>query len=372
MKFYEKYYANNYDELITYYPRFYRDIFEMAEILKAHGRIADGIEENIEQTYRNGFLDYANEATISKLENFLKIGQNKNRTLEERRRLVKSYFVGAGKMSASAIFQIIAVYTDSPVICEFKPFDDKGNNRLYIEIQNSEEKTVCTKDIFAILSKRIPAHLLFCFASRWMIEIPVPVDIGVKLQLRSEFYPRYNVLPFLLDGSARLDGTYYLNGYLSGETLDFYPVVLRMIASADWRTDTAGTTPAQVYFRPWVQLEVKNDAVFKLWGAACAKVQTINQLFLYGSIEAETKSSNQLIMQGAAEERVDAEASAQFIADAEMEISQESALQVEGFADCEVKTDGTLIVEKDLWMLDGSVMLDGSRLLDAEIYEEEI
>ena len=49
MKFYDKYYTSNYEELITYYPRFYRDVFEMVEILKAHGRIADGMEDNIEQ-----------------------------------------------------------------------------------------------------------------------------------------------------------------------------------------------------------------------------------------------------------------------------------------------------------------------------------
>ncbi len=78
------------------------------------------------------------------------------------------------------------------------------------------------------------------------------------------------------------------------------------------------------------------------------------------------------MMQGAVKERVDAEAEVQFITDAEMEISQEGALQMESFADCEVKMDGTLIVEKDLWMLDGSVMLNGSRILDAEIYEEKI
>ena len=66
MKFYDKYYTSNYEELITYYPRFYRDVFEMVEILKAHGRIADGMEDNIEQAYLNGFIDYADEATIAK------------------------------------------------------------------------------------------------------------------------------------------------------------------------------------------------------------------------------------------------------------------------------------------------------------------
>ncbi len=233
MKFYEPYYANNYEELITYYPRFYRNVFEMVEILKAYGRILDDIERNIEQTYLNGFIDYADEATISKLENFLKIGQNKNRTLEERRKLVKSYFVGSGKISASKIYRMIAVYTDSPVICKLEPFDDEGNNRLYIEIQSNEEETICTRDIFVLLSKKIPANLVFCLADRLGVEIPVPVNVESGLRMISSFYPRYNTPPFLLDGRALLDGTYYLNGYLLGETLDFYPVMLRVIMGAD-------------------------------------------------------------------------------------------------------------------------------------------
>ncbi len=372
MKFYEKYYNNNYDELITYYPRFYRDVFEMVEILKAHGRIMDGIEGNIGQTYFNGFIDYADEVTISKLEVFLGIGLDRNRTLEERRRIVKSYFVGSGKISASKIIQMIAVYTDSPVSCKLEPFDDGGNNRLYIEILNGEEETICTKDILAILSKRIPAHLLFCLASRWIVEIPVPVYSRSGLRMTGEFYPRYNVLPFLLDGKALLDGTYCLNGYLTGETLDFYPVMLRMIAGADWCTSATGTVRAQLLFRPEIPIEIKNDAALRIWGAARAKTQAINRFFLYGSVHKKIQNGSQLVMQGIVKEHMDTEASPQFIAETEVEIAQESALQAEGFVDCGVKTDGTLIVEKDLWRLDGSVMLDGSRILDAEIYEEKI
>ena len=131
MKFYDKYYENNFEELITYYPRFYRDVFEMVEILKAHGGIADELEANIEQTYLNSFIDYADEDTIEQLEKFLNIGLNKSRTLEERRRLVKSYFVGFGKVSASMLAEMIKRYTGASVDIKFEPFDEEGNNMLY-------------------------------------------------------------------------------------------------------------------------------------------------------------------------------------------------------------------------------------------------
>lgn len=176
MKFYEKYYASNYEELITYYPRFYRDVFEMVEILKAQGRIADGMEGNIEQAFLNGFIDYADEATISKLERFLEIGLNRNRTLEERRRLVKSYFIGFGKISASLICQMIGAYTNAPVSCRFEPFDEEGNNLLYIDFQRSGNETIYMSDILTLLSKKLPAHIAY----RPELVYRFPVVIGRK------------------------------------------------------------------------------------------------------------------------------------------------------------------------------------------------
>lgn len=159
MKFYDKYFKNNYEELITYYPRFYRDVFEMVEILKANGRISDRLEEDIEQAYLNCFIEYADEATITKLEKFLMIGLNKSRTLEERRRLVKSYFVGFGKVSAAMLEEMITSYTNAPVRSRFEPFDEEGNNRLYIEFERGKEPTLYMSDIMLLLSKKLPAHI---------------------------------------------------------------------------------------------------------------------------------------------------------------------------------------------------------------------
>lgn len=176
MKFYDKYFANNFEELITYYPRFYRDVFEMVEILKAHGRIADEMEGNIEQTYLNSFVDYADEETIEKLEKFLMIGLNKSRTLEERRRLVKSYFVGFGKVSASMIAEMIQSYTGASVNIKFEPFDDEGNNMLYIHFQRGDEPTLYMSDINLLLSKKIPAHIQYQAA----VTYHFPSGIGIR------------------------------------------------------------------------------------------------------------------------------------------------------------------------------------------------
>lgn len=176
MKFYEKYFESNFDELITYYPRFYRGVFEMVEILKAHGRIADELEANIEQTYLNSFIDHADEETISKLEKFLMIGLNKSRTLEERRRLVKSYFVGFGKVSATMLEEMIASYTGAEVNSRFEPSDEEGNNTLYIDFKRGEEPTLYIGDIYQLLSKKIPAHI------NWQAAVTYQFAVGVGVR----------------------------------------------------------------------------------------------------------------------------------------------------------------------------------------------
>ena len=176
MKFYDKYYENNFEELITYYPRFYRDVFEMVEILKAHGGIADELEANIEQTYLNSFIDYADEDTIEQLEKFLNIGLNKSRTLEERRRLVKSYFVGFGKVSASMMAEMIQSYTGASVDIKFEPFDEEGNNMLYIHFRRGDEPTLYMGDINLLLSKKIPAHIQYQAA----VTYHFPVGVGIR------------------------------------------------------------------------------------------------------------------------------------------------------------------------------------------------
>lgn len=182
MKLYEKYYGSNYEELITYYPRFYREVFEMVEILKAHGRIADELEDNIEQTFLNCFIDYADEPTITKFERFLKISLNKSRTLEDRRQLVKSFFVGFGKVSAKMLKEMIYTYTNSYSNIIFEPSDEFNNNTLYVYIYlNRGAKDIYKSDIKQMLSKKIPAHVNFETIFQYSVDGNANIYTGLKM-----------------------------------------------------------------------------------------------------------------------------------------------------------------------------------------------
>lgn len=157
---YEKAWACNYDELITYYPLFYRGVKEMDAILRAHGKLADGLEADIERVFGNQFIDTMDEAAIGHMEKFLNIGLNASRTLEERKRIIKPYFAGLGKVSASAIEAMIKSYSGAEVKSRLEAYDDAGNQALFIDIARGEKESFYMDDILKFLNMKMPAHIL--------------------------------------------------------------------------------------------------------------------------------------------------------------------------------------------------------------------
>lgn len=157
------YYATTYEEIVNYSPDYYTEVKEMQAVYKAEGDTLDGVKDGIEKVFDNCFIDTMDEATIAKMEGFLHIHMRGRRTLEERRKLVKSYFVGAGKMSSSLLSDIISTYTRSKSECEFIPCDVQGNNKLYIDTKRGEEASFYASDIIELIRAKLPAHIPFQF-----------------------------------------------------------------------------------------------------------------------------------------------------------------------------------------------------------------
>lgn len=151
----------------------------MKAILKTQGEIADNIENNIEQIFNNCFIDEADEATITKHEIFLGI-EFKPDSLEERKRLVKSYYIGFGKISASMIKDIVQSYINAPVNVYFEPFDEERNNRLFIGLERDcDAAAIYVKNILPILARKIPAHI------KWIINISYFLSVLTSEQINT-------------------------------------------------------------------------------------------------------------------------------------------------------------------------------------------
>lgn len=166
LKFYDRYYENNYEKLITYYPCFYKDVFEMNEILKVHGKISDDLENNIEQVFLNCFIDTMDEETISKLEAFLGIISDKSKTLIEKRRFIKALLLGTAHIGQKEIKEIISIFTDGQIEVQL------NEGAIQITVTRDFGDSFNLYDCNYILGGKIPAHLALDMVDRIL---PVPV-----------------------------------------------------------------------------------------------------------------------------------------------------------------------------------------------------
>lgn len=231
MSMFNPYWKCSYDELITFYPRFYREVFEMNAILKAEGGLADGIRDGIDKMLMNNFIDGADEETLTKLETFLDLSMMRERTVEERRRFIKSFFAGMGKVSETRIAEMIRAYTNADTVCNFYPFDSEKNNRLDIMFERGSEQVIYISDIYTLLAKMLPAHI------EYRPVLTYRYSVGAKIRRKHHKYAYdlcgtkpYSVLIAQIEGvtavvEANVDGTVmdYKISSCDGEISGQYP-----------------------------------------------------------------------------------------------------------------------------------------------------
>ena len=172
---------SNYAELVTFYPRFYANVLEMQAVLQAEGVALDEFMENAQRVFDDAFIDTMDEDTVSQLEDFLKLKLYKQRTLEERKRLLKTLFVGHGRLSADLIRQTVSAYTGSDVDLYLAPINrtignpyyEPGDNRLYINYLRGSEPVFYINDVDTLLSRLIPAHLDYRSALTYRVSVCV-------------------------------------------------------------------------------------------------------------------------------------------------------------------------------------------------------
>ena len=75
MNLFGNYYSSAYEELASYYPDYYRDVYEMQEILKAEGKLVDGLMSGFQRVFDNQFIDTADSEMLSVYEKILGISQ---------------------------------------------------------------------------------------------------------------------------------------------------------------------------------------------------------------------------------------------------------------------------------------------------------
>ena len=142
-----------YEELKTFYPVFYRDVFEMDAIWRVCGGGLDIIEANVDAVANSTFISLMDEAALALMEVFLGVPSDPSRSIEDRRKLVSSYFLGTGHIGAPEIKEITRAFTEGQCEVAFE------GGAVYIHIKAEITDTPPADDYFYILRKKIPAHL---------------------------------------------------------------------------------------------------------------------------------------------------------------------------------------------------------------------
>lgn len=147
-----------FEQISSMYPKWYLDIYEMKEIIRIEALLAEDMQRAIDLILDNHFIDTINEDKASELENYLGITGISNRPIEERRKIIKTYFLGRGKLSMAQIIAIVEALTDGECIGEFSVYDTYYNNAIKLRISNCDIKNMLI-DVINSLKERVPAHL---------------------------------------------------------------------------------------------------------------------------------------------------------------------------------------------------------------------
>lgn len=161
------------EKLIKMYPEFLRGIKEFAVIQEAVSDAFEGTAEAAKIIINDSNLTTASESVIEFFENLIGIKRSSLRTLEERRRLVLVYYNIFGKVSASKLKNAIGYYTQEDVAINFNNKDDAGNYILEINCVRGDMNPLFLEDIWLLLKKIIPAHLLYKVGMKYSFAVVV-------------------------------------------------------------------------------------------------------------------------------------------------------------------------------------------------------
>nr|UVY54401.1 MAG: protein of unknown function DUF2313 [Bacteriophage sp.] len=164
----------------------------MDAIWRAAGGKLDEIEAGVDAAANDTFISMMDAAALSDMEAFLDIAPNKNRTLEVRRKLVASYFVGANHIGAPEIKELVRGYTGDTPEVKFS----KG--RIYVCISPPDESAFFSSDIIECLLRKIPAHLALSLSLSYKPDVqpayaaaaPLGTTISCTVRLPGTIKPR--------------------------------------------------------------------------------------------------------------------------------------------------------------------------------------
>lgn len=210
MLIYENAFPTTYEEIKTWYPVWYRDVFEMEALWRVLGGQMDSIQADIIQMVENNFIEFADAPTVTKLEEFYGIVHPFPRTLVERRAVLIGFVRGRGHIGRPKIIELISLFTTGEIDVAFS-----RPGKVDVTVTRDFGDMFNLADVHMILGHRIPAHLTL-----GVIDLPRPVWVRNENNFifRNLWMWSFRIINktarmtgTLLNGEHVLDGSWTLN-----------------------------------------------------------------------------------------------------------------------------------------------------------------
>ncbi len=139
-----------YEELKEWSPEYYQKILESDANLRFAGAVRDQMAQSLEDWCLNMFIDTMSEEMIDRMEKFFYI-DNSDKSLDERRKLLKTAQMGSGRMSSDRIKSLVMAYAGVDCSLDFV-------HELIISMDEGES-AMDLVSLISTLARLIPAHL---------------------------------------------------------------------------------------------------------------------------------------------------------------------------------------------------------------------
>lgn len=164
--------------LLEYLPPYERKSEVFKEVMNAEQIEFNKLGLDLEDLNKQFFVDTATWG-LAIYEKELGLPIRPNKSLEERRSIIKAKWRGTGKVDAEMIKAIVEAFTKSKVSVSF-------NGRINIIFNNEKVIKLNISDMYNAIDEVKPAHLDYDFTSQYSKEL--------QLQTNQETYPiSYNM-----------------------------------------------------------------------------------------------------------------------------------------------------------------------------------
>lgn len=301
-------------EIERFFPSCIGNFQEFRRIAETENPEFRKLYAELDRLWKNPLILYADLQGIKRWEKLLSITPPPGASLEERKKNILIKWNNELPYTMQRLLERLETVLGGREY--FSVTRDLAERELFVDVW--EQGYWVLRQILETVKEMIPANMILLLTAHYQTSVEVIYEMAAALSMIAYFTRGYTcILDFLyLDGTWDLDGQWCLGGYQLESVPDFYPVSVVYLGQAKMEPSCQTEMSADVF----VCIPVRWDVI-----------QSVS-------------------------------------------VGIHSLLSVDGYPGCfmeareSMAVESALTVENNLWYLDGAIALDGTKKMDAAIF----